>query len=156
MKLSEFKNALSEVNELLFQEVNGELVPMHFHVTEIGMINKHFIDCGGTMRKESVINFQLWVAEDVDHRFAPEKLLNVIKMSEEKLNIIDAEIEVEYQADTIGKYNLSYNNGVFQLENKFTDCLAKDNCGIPNTKEKVKLSELKTQSECCDPASGCC
>ena len=115
MRLSEFKNALNEVNELTFVLPEGNNVPAHFHVTEIGKINKHFIDCGGTIRNEEVVNFQLWVADDTDHRFAPEKLKNVIQLSEEKLGIKDAEIEVEYQSNTIGKYNITFNNGIFKL-----------------------------------------
>jgi hypothetical protein len=156
MKLSEFKNALTQVEELKFTLPNGKHVAKHFHVTEIGKINKHFIDCGGTIRDESVINFQLWVADDYEHRFAPEKLLGVINMSEEKLGITDGELEVEYQGETIGKYNLSFNSGVFMLHNKFTDCLAKDNCGVPEKKEKISLAELQRQTSCCDPSSGCC
>ena len=77
------------------------------------------------------------------------------KISEEKLNIGDFEIEVEYQAETIGKYNVGFENEKFLLLNKFTDCLAKDNCGIPEEKLKVKLSDLQNQS-CCSPESGCC
>ena len=156
MRLSEFKNALNEVNELTFVLPEGNNVPAHFHVTEIGKINKHFIDCGGTIRNEEVVNFQLWVADDTDHRFAPEKLKNVIQLSEEKLGIKDAEIEVEYQSNTIGKYNITFNNGIFKLENKFTDCLAKDNCGVEQPKKKLSLSELQSQNSCCAPDSGCC
>ncbi|MGA8855051.1 MAG: DUF6428 family protein, partial [Christiangramia sp.] len=48
MKLSEFKNQLSRLKEIAFQLPNGQLVPEHFHVTEVGKITKHFIDCGGT------------------------------------------------------------------------------------------------------------
>ena len=155
MKLSEFKNALNQVSQITFVQPDGMLVPVHFHVTEIGKINRHFIDCGGTMRDENVVNFQLWVADDVDHRFAPEKLLKVIAMSEEKLGITDAPIEVEYQMETIGKYNLVFEDGLFKLQNKFTDCLAKDNCGVPEQKQKVKLADIQNQG-CCTPESGCC
>ena len=49
------------------------MVPSHFHVTEVGKITKHFIDCGGTVRNEEVVNFQLWQADDYDHRLHPEK-----------------------------------------------------------------------------------
>ena len=155
MKLSEFKNALTQVTQITFVQPDGMLVPAHFHVTEIGKINRHFIDCGGTMRDENVVNFQLWVADDVDHRFAPEKLLKVIAMSEEKLGITDAPIEVEYQMETIGKFNLVFEDGLFKLQNKFTDCLAKDNCGVPEQKQKVKLADIQNQG-CCTPESGCC
>ena len=47
MKLSEVKSALTKLDTIAFQLPNGELVPTHFHVTEVGKISKHFIDCGG-------------------------------------------------------------------------------------------------------------
>ena len=115
MKLSEIKSALSKVNEVTFTLPNGEQVPPHFHVTEVGNIQKHFIDCGGTIRKESVINFQLFTATDYDHRLSVQKLRSIIQLSEEKLGLENHEIEVEYQGDTIGKYGLEFKNGVFIL-----------------------------------------
>ncbi len=72
MKLSEVKNKLNHLDKIFFQLPNGELVPSHFHVTEVGKVSKHFIDCGGTVRDEEVVNFQLWNANDYDHRLHPE------------------------------------------------------------------------------------
>ena len=149
MKLSEVKKALIELEEVKFVLPNGSFVPGHFHITEVGEITKNFIDCGGTVRSEKVVNFQLWEANDFDHRLAPQKLKGIIELSERVLGIEDNEVEVEYQAETIGKYDLDFNGIDFQLVNKQTDCLAKDNCGIPE--EKVKQTD-----SCCDPTSGCC
>jgi len=108
MKLSEIKKQLSQLDQIAFKLPNGELVPNHFHVTEVGKITKHFIDCGGTVRNETVVNFQLWNANDYDHRLHPEKLLNIIELSEKTLGIEDLDIEVEYQAETIGKFGLDF------------------------------------------------
>lgn len=155
MKLSEIKNILPTLNDVQFQLENGTFVPVHFHVTEVGIITKHFIDCGGTIRNEKVISFQLWDANDYAHRLKPVKLLNIIKLSEEKLGIEDLEIEVEYQNDTIGKYDLGFNGKNFILKNKTTACLAGDACGVPQQKEKIQLSDLK-KSSCCSATSGCC
>jgi len=154
MKLSNIKEILPALDNVEFQLENGTFVPEHFHVTEIGVITKHFIDCGGTIRNEKVVNFQLWNANDFEHRLKPTKLLNIIKLSEEKLGIEDAEIEVEYQSETVGKYDLNFNGKHFVLKNKQTACLASDACGIPTEKQKVKLSELN--NACCTPNSGCC
>ena len=52
MKLEEVKSALENLDTIAFQLPNGDLVPNHFHVTEVGKITKHFIDCGGTVRNE--------------------------------------------------------------------------------------------------------
>lgn len=155
MKLSEIKNTLTKVEEIVFELPNGELIPKHFHITEIGKVTRHFIDCGGTERKEEVINFQLWNADDYEHRLSSNKLLEIINLAENTLNLSDLEIEVEYQADTIGKFGLDFNGTNFLLTNKQTDCLAKDKCGIPEEKTKIKLSEIQTKDSC-TPGSGCC
>ena len=154
MKLSEFKSKLSTAKTISFQLPDGSLVPNHFHVTEVGKITKNFIDCGGTLRQERVVNFQLWEADDYDHRLHPEKLLNIIELSEQKLNIGDLEIEVEYQGITIQKFGLDFDGDNFLLTSKMTDCLAKDNCGIPTEKQKISLSQIQNNS--CTPGSGCC
>ncbi|MBK6524680.1 MAG: hypothetical protein IPG07_03445 [Crocinitomicaceae bacterium] len=157
MKLSEIKKHLETINDVTFQLPDGSIVPIHFHVTEVGQITKHFIDCGGTVRNEKKVNFQLWEANDFDHRLAPQKLLNIISLSENKLGIEDSEIEVEYQSNTIGKYDLGFDGKNFLLLNKQTDCLAKDNCGIPVEKLKLKMSDLSAKAEsCCTPGGGCC
>jgi hypothetical protein len=156
MKLSAVKTALKDLSALAFQLPDGQLVPRHFHVTEVGQISKKFIDCGGTLRQEEVINFQLWNANDYDHRLHPEKLLNIIELSEKTLGLEDQEIEVEYQgSDTIAKYALEFDGTNFQLRTKQTDCLAKENCGLPVAKPVVQLKNLAASS-CCPPNSGCC
>jgi hypothetical protein len=158
MKLTEIKQILNELDAVVFQLPNKSFVPEHFHVTEVGMITKNFIDCGGTVREEKVVNFQLWEAADYDHRLAPSKLKQIIELSEKTLGIdSELEIEVEYQSETIGKYGLSYNGIFFQLSPKLTACLAQDACGIPEDKQKVRLSDLNQDSSaCCSPGTKCC
>ena len=157
MKLSEVKQILLKLENVEFELENGTFVPEHFHVTEVGMITKNFIDCGGIIRMEKVVNFQLWNAEDFEHRLKPNKLLNIIKLSEQQLGIEDYEIEVEYQRDTIGKYGLGFNGKTFVLKNKTTACLAQDACGIPSEKVKKNLEGFNIdQNSSCSPNSGCC
>jgi len=156
MKLSEVKQILPTLENVEFELENGTFVPEHFHVTEVGMITKNFIDCGGIIRSEKVVNFQLWNADDYEHRLKPNKLFNIIKLSEEKLGIEDFEIEVEYQSSTIGKYDLEFNGKTFVLKNKTTACLAQDTCRIPSEKLSKKLSESSVNETGCTPNSGCC
>lgn len=157
MKLSQVKALLPTLDNVTFKLESGSFVPEHFHVSEVGMVTKNFIDCGGVIRTEKTVNFQLWNADDFDHHLKPAKLLNIIKLSEEKLGIEDAEIEVEYQSETIGKYGLAFDGTNFILQNKTTACLAQDKCGIPQEKQKIKLSQLQTaQTSSCSPNAGCC
>ena len=156
MKLSHIKKELSTLENVAFILPNGTFVPEHFHVTEVGLITKNFIDCGGRVRKETVVNFQLWDANDFDHRLKPKKLLDIIELSEKILGIEDNDVEVEFQGETIGKYDLGFNGTAFILINKRTACLAEDQCGVTETKQKVKLSEISNQITSCTPGGGCC
>lgn len=151
MKLSEIKDILRQANLLQFELPDGDLVPGHFHVTEIGKVTKHFIDCGGTERIEEVINFQLWNANDYDHRIHPEKLIHIIELSEKTLNLPDLEIEVEYQGQTIEKFGLEHDGWNFLLTSKNTDCLAKDKCDFP-----LETTPVSAENAACKSNSGCC
>ena len=151
MLLSQFLLALNQVEDFRFQTPNGDFIPPHFHITEVGMSHKHFIDCGGTERKETKVNFQLWSSDDIQHRLQPQKVINIIRLSQQRIGVSDAEIEVEYQGTTIEKYALGFDGSNFQLLSQQTDCLAKDNCGIPE-----KQPQTSASSSCCDSSAGCC
>ena len=154
MKTLEVKDKLKQLEKITFVLPNGGLVPPHFHITEAGLITKNCIDCGGTIRKEEVANFQLWNANDFEHRLEPQKLIDIIEIAEKAMNIAELEVEVEYQSETIGKYGLEFDGTNFLLTPTQTDCLAKDKCGIPAEQEDAE--EVETEASCCSPSTGCC
>lgn len=153
MKLSQVKSQLSTSQSVQFEFENGTTVPYHFHVTEVGVVTKHFIDCGGTVRTEKKASFQLWEANDFDHRLKPQKLLNIIQLSERILGMEDLDVEVEYQADTIGTYELASSGSNFVLMTKQTACLDKEKCGV--TADQLKTVAPKAATTC-TPGGGCC
>ena len=153
MLISAFKQTLRELDTLKFQLPNGEFVPAHFHITEVGNITRNFIDCGGVQRQENKLNLQLWVASDTDHRLDPTNLLNILQLAEKQLGNSNIEVEVEYQQSTIGRYKLAFNGAVFQLINTQTACLALNQCGIPQEKQRVRITASGLR---CNPNSGCC
>lgn len=157
MKISEFKNKLEQVKSFTIQLPNGTAVPAHFHITEMGLLTKNFIDCGNTIREEKLITFQVWFAGDLEHRLAPSKVFKIIEASKNLIGEADLELEVEYQdAMTIGKFGLDFADEKFILTPKETTCLANDHCGIPADKMKAKIGEWKEKVVCCTPDSGCC
>jgi len=157
MKISEFKSQLTLMQSLSFRLPNGESIPAHFHITEVGKVTKNYIDCGGTVREESKVNFQLWIADDTDHRLDPSKLLGIIELASPLIGTYDLEIEFEYQGDTICKYGVQSILGQFVLTATQTDCLAKDQCGIPQYKMPMKLADLTPNGgSTCTPGGGCC
>lgn len=144
---------------------NGNKVPAHFHVTEVARYDKHFVDCGGTERRETIITLQLWTSIDLHHRLKAEKLAGIIDHSVERLGFPDAEVAVEYQTETIGRYGLELTDGQLRLLGTQTDCLAKDACGVPGAitsavdtgVQKVKKSIAQIADDGgCTPGGGCC
>lgn len=116
---------------------SGELVPEHFHITEVGRVQKDFIDCGGTTRRLLHATLQVWVADDYDHRLLAGKLAEIINLSKNKINFMDGHlpVQVEYGQDQATSYTLSdveVTSGglMFVLDGNKTDCLAKDKCGV--------------------------
>lgn len=157
MKLFELKEYLSNKETLAIKLPDGSSVPSHFHVTEVGEVSKHFVDCGGTVRLEKVATLQLWSATDYDHRLPGRKLYDIIGMAEQDLGLGNLEVEVEYQGqNTIEKYGLEVVGQGLQLTGQLTNCLAPDKCGIPTEKTKISLDALVVNNSACTPGSGCC
>lgn len=155
MKLSEIKNHLATAEVVNFKLQDGTYVPEHFHVTEVGVVTKNFIDCGGKVRLETTANFQLWNADDYEHRLKPKKLLNIIALSERVLGMEDSEIEVEYQQGTVGKYGLDFDGKDFILIVKQTACLATDACGVSEPKSAFTIIN-NAEGATCTPGGNCC
>lgn len=110
-------------------------VPDHYHITEVGRVQKDFVDCGGTIRSRISCLLQIWVADDTDHRLQTTKLAKIIAVAGPVLKSEDLPIEVEYEEGTIAQYPLG---GVevtpagllFHLGTKHTACLAPEKCGV--------------------------
>ncbi len=77
MTVSALKRALAEAPELSLSVLwpDGDPIEAHFHVTEVGRVQKDFVDCGGTVRRSVTCLLQTWVGEDVAHRITAGKLL---------------------------------------------------------------------------------
>ncbi|MFM7929662.1 MAG: DUF6428 family protein [Pirellula sp.] len=90
----------------------GTSIPAHFHVTEVGHIQKRFVDCGGTLRSSASCLLQIWVANDLDHRLDSTKLSKII---EKGLGLFDNQhisVEIEYEQGVLSQYPLqSISNG---------------------------------------------
>lgn len=138
MNVSELKAVLQAHEQAALRLVlpSGQQIPAHFHVTEVGRVEKNFIDCGGTRRQAVACQLQTWVSHDVDHRLAAGKLAKIFQLAESVLGSKDLPVEIEYGVDVAAQYQLSEVqvglDGLlyFVLVGKQTDCLAKDKCGV--------------------------
>ncbi len=156
MKLTAFKrHLLAQVDRPVgFVFDDGELIPGHFHVTEVGHVAKNFIDCGGTVRKVETAQLQVWLGNDEQHRLTAGKLATIIDLAQPLLPSDELDVEVEYEGCVISQYTVeaALDTGgklLFQLADKHTDCLAKEACGI----EAAGTPDTSSGGGC--GASGC-
>ncbi len=147
MNLSELKLALPSVQWVRFKFPAGEMVPAHFHLSEIAKVEKHLMDCGGVLRKNTSICLQLYVANDFEHRLSGLKLLDIVQRAEKELLLhAQEEVEVELQGRSMERYEIEFDRDSFLLKALYTDCLAREKCGI----------DLSPTSLSCSPNSCCC
>ena len=136
MKLSKLKNILKDSPEkqIVFF-VENHNVPSHFHLTEVGRVQKNFIDCGGIRRDSLICSLQLWVANDTDHRLNSTKMLKILDLSNCLFLNEDPEIQIEYEKDFISQFDLiDFKEKDSRIEffaiSKHTNCLAPEKCGV--------------------------
>lgn len=121
---------------------SGELVPNHFHVTEVGKVQKNFIDCGGVVRENTSCVLQVWTDDDIHHRLKAGKLLKILNLGQKILGDINLPVEIEYGKDVISTYTLAEVKVwetylILLTSGKQTNCLAPDKCGITKCNGKT-------------------
>lgn len=114
---------------------DGDQIPAHFHITEVGHVAKRFIDCGGTLHDTTdTCLLQTYVADDVDHRLRAGTFAKILQLGDQVLPHDDLDVEVEYDCCVVAQYPID--SATFagehidiQLGEKHTACLAKARCG---------------------------
>lgn len=131
------------------------VIPVHFHITEVGHSCKSFIDCGGKRHTSERCLLQVWVADDLDHRLKASKLLAIFGRADGLLPSLELPVEIECEAPVLTQLPLTRCEVLggalrFHAERKHTDCLAKDVC-LPD----FTLPALPGSARC-QPGTGCC
>jgi hypothetical protein len=146
ISISSLKAALAAAPTLPLTVVwtDGEPIEPHFHVTEVGRVQKDFVDCGGTVRRLVTCLLQTWVGEDLDHRITAGKLLKAFEHAAPVLGNEDLSVELEYETCNVVQLVIASvkqepDRLILQLGSKHTDCLAKELC----------LPSGQTASGCC-------
>jgi len=135
IKVSALKAALAAAPDLPIIVVwtDGDSIEPHFHVTEVGRVQKDFVDCGGTVRRLVTCLLQTWVGDDTDHRITGGKLLKAFAHAAPVLGTEDLPVELEYETCNVVQLVVASvrqepDRLVLQLGSKHTDCLAKELC----------------------------
>jgi hypothetical protein len=133
---------------------DGAGVPVSFHITEVGRVEKTFLDCGGKLRHTTTCQLQVWVGEDYDHRIESGKMAAILDKATQILPDESIPVEIEYEDKVISQYTVDGHETsgeavILTLAHKHTECLAPELCGLP------ALPGSKSAAPCCGP-SGCC
>lgn len=121
--------------EISWQLPCGSIIPKHYHITEVGKSNKELIDCVGSCRIVKSCFFQIWLANDTEHRLKTSKLLLILNIAKNK-KIIDENlnVEIEYEKEAVSQYpifnfEVKENEVLFELGQKHTSCSDPVKCG---------------------------
>jgi hypothetical protein len=128
---------------------DGDRIPAHFHVTEVGHVRKKFIDCGGVAGGSEACVLQTWLGKDLDHRLTAGQLAKILILGDRVLPTKDLELEVEYDCCIVGQYLIADVKKAdayldIELANKRTQCLARERRNARN------------EVNCCEGAVTCC
>ncbi len=150
MKAHELKAVLTTNAEkrVRFILPDGDEIPPHFHVTEVGYVRKNFIDCGGVLGESESCLLQTWLGDDTEHKLVAGRLAEILKLGDRVLPHDRLEVEVEYDCCVVGQYSIAQTKTApgridLILANKQTQCLAR---------ERRKIAD---EPACCGVAACC-
>lgn len=156
MKLHEFKSLLKNEGGKHFRIrlPDGSPVPLSFHVTEVGRVQKTFIDCGGVLRHLDTCQLQIWVGEDVDHRIEAQKAAAILEKAKAFIPDDNIPVEIEYEDQVISQYTIQgaesdAESVVLRLAHKHTECLAPELCGVRPVSKYSLEPARRGPGKCC-------
>ena len=166
MQLREFKIQLGAhpAARIIFSLPDGGIVPRHFHVTEVGRVQKQFVDCGGKFRASESCVLQTWTGTNIDdgHRLTAGKLNHILGLAQPILPSDDLPVEIEYEDGVVSQFPIEAIAGgptelTIHLGLKHTDSLAREKCGAKGCEPRD--TDTGEEAACCGAgagAKGCC
>jgi hypothetical protein len=153
MKISDLRAVLEKHPNTLprFVLPDGDHIPPHAHVTEVGHVVKNFVDCGGVMGRTETVLLQTHVGQDTDHRLKTDRFAKILQLGGRVLPHDQLEVEIEYDCCVVAQYPVSEVKPAGDhldviLGKRRTQCLAQErqkDAGVP-------------VDACCAPAAATC
>jgi uncharacterized protein DUF6428 len=151
MTLNDLQNEL-EANPRRFPRFvlpDGDYIPAHAHVTEVGHVVKNFIDCGGLTGKEEKVLLQTHVGDDTDHRLQSDRFAKILRLGNQVIPSADLDVDVEYDCCVVAQYPIAEATPDGEhlnliLQRGRTQCRARER------------RESETAAGCCAASAVCC
>ena len=151
MKLCELQNIL-KAHPITFPRFvlpDGEYIPAHTHLTEVGHVVRNFIDCGGLKGKEEKIVLQTHVGNDVDRRLTSDRFAKILQLGNSVVPKSDLEVDIEYDCCVVAQYPITE----ARPEGEHLDLILQRGRTQCRARER---RETEKAADCCTTASACC
>jgi hypothetical protein len=106
MKLRVLKSLLRQHSATVprFVLPDGNYVPAHAHITEVGHVVRKFIGCGGETGHEEKVLLQTHVGRDTEHRLRSDRFATILELGERVLPDDKLDVELEYDCCVVAQY----------------------------------------------------
>lgn len=151
MRLTELKQAVQQhpQNFPRFVLPDGDHIPRHAHVTEVGHVVKTYIDCGGETGTEEKVLLQTHVGHDTEHRLRSDRFVRILQLGERVLPDDQLNVEVEHDCYVVAQYPISE----VKREGEHLDIILQRGRTQCRARER---READTNEACCGANAGCC
>src|SRR5437773_11146920 len=151
MTLRDLQGALEANPKTLprFVLPNGDYVPPHAHVTEVGHVVRKFIDCGGLTGEEEKVLLQTHVGNDTDHRLRSDRFAKILELGRRVFPNDRLDVEIEYDCCVVAQYPIAET----RLEGEHLDLLL--NRGRTQCRARERR-ECAANEACCGTTAACC
>lgn len=128
---------------------DGDYIPAHAHVTQVGHVVRNFIDCGGLTGKEEKVVLQTHVDSDTDHRLRSARFAKILQLGSRVIPSADLDVDVEYDCCVVAQYPIGEATPDGEhlnliLQRGRTQCRARER------------RESETATGCCATSATCC
>jgi Family of unknown function (DUF6428) len=149
MTFHDLENVLKANPELFprFVLPDGDYIPAHAHVTEVGHVVRNFIDCGGLTGKDEKVVLQTHVGNDTGHRLRSDRFAKILRLGDRVVPSADLDVDVEYDCCVVAQYPIAKATPDGEhlnliLRRSRTQCRAR--------------RESETAAGCCAASTACC
>src|SRR5438477_7916677 len=151
MKLDLLKLALSRDSGMVIRFVlpDGDYIPAHAHVTEVGHMVRNFIDCGGQTGQEQKVVLQTRVGSDTEHQLGSDRFAKILELSERVVPSDRLDVEVEYDCCVVAQYPIAE----ARLDGEHLDLL------LSRGRTQCRAGERRKSAAneaCCGTTAACC
>jgi hypothetical protein len=128
---------------------DGDYIPAHAHVTEVGHVVRNFIDCGGLSGTEEKVVLQTHVGDDTDHRLRSDRLAKILRLGNRVIPSAELDVDVEHDCCVVAQYPIAEATPDGEHLNFFLQR------GRTQCRERERR-ESQTAADCCATPAACC